>query len=116
MTTRWPVLAGFVAAAGADVGAAAAGAAGAVVGAGAAGLVVAAAGAGVGAAPPHAARIAEPGMLANTTAAPRSICRRDRRRVSFVVMCAALPDKASSETVRARSKAVKLADQHVACT
>src|SRR5438045_3893208 len=69
MTMRWPVVAGLVAACGAAVGAAApaaeavvAAAAGGLVGAAAAGGLVGAA-AGAGAAPPHAARMADPGML-----------------------------------------------------
>src|SRR5712692_11340274 len=76
---RCPVAAGFVAACGAAVGAAAAagavvaaGAAGLVVAAGAAGAVVATAGAGE-APPPQAARIAAPGIVPSTSAAPRNI-------------------------------------------
>src|SRR5216683_3149067 len=88
---RWPAVAGLVAACGAAVGAAAAGAvvapgaAGLVVAAGAAGAVVAAAGAGA-APPPQAARIAAPGILPSTRAAPRNIWRRESRLDSAMVM------------------------------
>src|SRR5258708_33310083 len=99
MVTRCAVVAGLVAACGAVVGAAAAGAvvaagaagaAGLLVAAGAAGAVVAAAGAGA-APPPHAARIAAPGILPSTKAAPRHIWRRESRLVSAVFILSSLP-------------------------
>jgi hypothetical protein len=90
MTTCWPVADGFVAAWGAAVGAAAGAVVAAAAGLGASAGFVAAAGADVAAAgggaaaPPQAARIAEPGMLPSTSAAPRNICRRERRRFTSV--------------------------------
>src|SRR5712692_9134685 len=94
MVTRCAVVDGLVAASGAAVGAAddgavvAAGAACAAVlvgAAGAAGAVVAAAGAGA-APPPQAARIAAPGILPSTRAAPRNIWRRESRLGSAMFM------------------------------
>src|SRR5262245_5805348 len=72
MTTRCPVVAGFVAACGAEVGAAW----GAEVGA-ACGAAVGATGAA--ALPPHAARIADPGIALRTRAVRCKICRREIR-------------------------------------
>src|SRR5579864_3907734 len=104
MTTRVPLAAGWVAAAAAVVGAAA----GALVGAAAGALVGAAAGAAVGAAgaapPPHAARIAAPGIVPSAIAAPFSIWRRERRLFSSAVICFPPPRSlvCAADTVRAR--------------
>src|SRR6266508_2093378 len=75
MTTRWPAGAGLVAAAGAAVGAAA----GLGASAGLAASVGLAAG---GAAPPHAARIAEPATPPSASAVLCSIWRREKRRLT----------------------------------
>src|SRR5437870_6062308 len=112
MVTRGPPAAGLAAAAGALVAAAAGavvGFAAAVVGAAAGAVVGAAAGAVVGAAaggaapPLQAARIADPGMLPSTSAAPCSIWRRDMRRVPSLLIRRAPPDPVTtSATVRGR--------------
>ena len=94
--TREPLAAGCVAATAAAAwrrGGCGRLAAGALVGAAAAGCVGVAAGAGgrLSLAPPHAARIAAPGMLPSASAAPCSICRRESRPVPPAFIRCRLP-------------------------
>src|SRR6266567_2400734 len=98
MVIRCPLVAGLAAACGALVGAAAGAVVGfgALVGAAAGAVVGAAAGAVVGAAagaapPPHAARIAEAGILPSTNAALCSIWRREKRRVGSLLISSLTP-------------------------